>query len=135
MPPGDSPPTGRYRVEENARPHWLRTGYRFFPYAAQQSDQWWVLRFNFGFPEHEMYTLFVDGNPATDVTGNPASPAPLIASIGALRPSDSETDESTLDPDTAARVVKAVAPYADYGSEYGAPCVFCSGDRDGMTLG
>lgn len=135
MPPSGSLPTGRSSVNENAQPRWLRTGYTFFPYAAQQSDQWWVLRFNFGFPEHDMYTLFIDGSSTVDITGNPTSPIPLAASIGSLRPSDPHTDEPLLESNTAATVVGAVARYADYGSERGDPCIFCSGDHDGMERG
>jgi hypothetical protein len=39
----------------------MRTGYEFSPYAARWSDQWWVLRSNFDFPAHDLYTLFGDG--------------------------------------------------------------------------
>lgn len=95
---------------------WQRTGYRFFPYAAEQSGQWWVLRFNPGFPEHEMYTLFVDGHAAGDLT---LDPGPTLA--------------ADLTPGVATDVVRTVAGYVNYGSERGSPCDFCSGDYDGMT--
>lgn len=79
---------GSAAVDPSVRPVWRRTGYKFFPYATQQSDQWWVLRLNFGFPDHEMYTLFVDGRATLDVTGSIDHHVPLAASIGALKPFD-----------------------------------------------
>ncbi|WP_235653502.1 hypothetical protein [Mycolicibacter icosiumassiliensis] len=121
----DPPP-----IDLGVQPDWLRTGYTYFPYAAQQSGQWWVLRFNVGFPEHEMYTLFVDGHAVVDVTGSLASPIPFVAGIGSLE--RLKANEPLLDPDTAAAVVSVVAQYAGYGSEHNDPCMFCAGDRDGM---
>lgn len=100
-----------------ARQRWQRTGYRYFPYAAMQSGTWWVLRLNVGFPEHDLYTLFVDGRAAADVTLDD------IHAVGSLA------------PDLAAQVVGQVAGYVDYGSEHGDACDFCSGGRDGMTRG
>lgn len=111
----------------------MRTGYQFFPYAARQSDQWWVLRFNPGFPEHDMYTLFSDGRPVADLTGNPDASSPLIAGVASLQPYDAAADEPALDTDTAASVVSAVSSYVNYGTEHGDPCIFCSDDRDGMA--
>lgn len=118
-------------VDTSVRPLWVRTGYKFFPYAAQQADHWWVLRFNVGFPEHDMYTIFVDNQVAGDVTGDPDSSVPLIASIGAL--SSSLPQEPMLDSATARAVVDGVARFVDYGSERGESCVFCSDDRDALT--
>jgi hypothetical protein len=120
-------------VEEAAQPQWLRTGCRFFPYAARQSGQWWVLRLNHGFPEHDMYTLFVDGKPAVDVTGSADHFSALVRSIAPLRPYDSAAGEPTLQADTAATVVAAVSSYVNYGSEHDDPCMFCSDDHDGMA--
>ncbi|MCV7258801.1 hypothetical protein [Mycobacterium shimoidei] len=130
---GDELPADSSSIDKSARPHWLRTGYRFFPYAAQHDGQWWVLRFNHGFPEHDMYTLFVNGRPVADITGDPGRPAPLVASVGSLRPYDAEADEPVLEPSTAAAVVGSVARFVNYGSEHDDPCIFCSGDLDGMT--
>ncbi|ANE83522.1 hypothetical protein A7U43_27670 (plasmid) [Mycobacterium adipatum] len=118
-------------VDTSVRPSWVRTGYKFFPYAAQQADQWWVLRFNVGFPEHDMYTIFVDNQVVGDVTGDPDSSVPLIASIGALNPS--RPQEPMLDPAGARAVVEGVARFVDYGSERGDSCVFCSDNRDALT--
>lgn len=120
-------------IDKAARPHWLRTGYRFFPYAAQQSGQWWVLRLNHGFPEHDMYTLFVDGRPIADITGNLDDRFPLVASVASLKPYDGAAAEPALDAGTAAAVVSAVSRYVNYGSERDDPCIFCSDDRDGMA--
>ena len=120
-------------VEEATQPQWLRTGYKFFPYAARQSGQWWVLRLNHGFPEHDMYTLFVDGKPAVDVTGSADHSSALVRSIAPLRPYDSAAGEPTLEADTAATVVAPVSGYLNYGSEHDDPCMFCSDDHDGMA--
>lgn len=118
-------------VDANARPEWKRTGYAFFPHAARHAERWWVLRLNFGFPEHDLYTVFVDGQAAVDVTGDPNAGLPLAASIGALGPTSA--DGPVLDAGAARAVVSGVAPFADYGSEHGQPCVFCARDRDGLT--
>jgi hypothetical protein len=120
-------------IDATARPQWLRTGYKFFPYAAQQSGQWWVLRLNHGFPEHDLYTLFVDGRATADITGKPGDPSPLIAGVAALKPYEAAAAEPALDPETATAVVSTVSRYADYGSEHGEPCIFCSDDHDGMA--
>lgn len=120
-------------VDTSVRPVWNRTGYKFFPYAAEHAGQWWVLRFNAGFPEHAMYTLFVDNEVAGDVTGSAESSVPLIASIGALDPLTRDKREPKLDPATARDVVEGVARFVDYGSERADPCVFCADDRDGLT--
>ncbi|EFG78666.1 hypothetical protein HMPREF0591_1433 [Mycobacterium parascrofulaceum ATCC BAA-614] len=120
-------------IDENAQPHWFRTGYKFFPYAAHESGQWWVLRLNYGFPEHDMYTLFVDGRPAADITGSPDHPSALVRSIASLSPYGPAADEPSLEEDIAATVVGPVSRYASYGSEHDDPCIFCSVDQDGMT--
>ena len=120
-------------IDPAAHPEWLRTGYKFFPYAAQQSGHWWVLRLNVGFPEHDLYTVFVDGSATADITAGADNPSPLVASVGALKPADPSAVEVQLDPETAATVVQAVAPYVNYGSEHDDPCIFCSEDYDPMT--
>jgi hypothetical protein len=117
-------------IDTSAHPNWLRTGYKFFPYAAKQSGHWWVLRLNTGFPEHDLYTLFVDGAASVDITG--PGDTPLAASVAALTPAD-QTGDAQLDPEIAAAVVQAVAPYVNYGSEHDDECLFCSGDDDPMT--
>jgi hypothetical protein len=128
---GDQTSATNVVIDRNARPKWKRTGYKYFPYAAEQSGKWWVLRLNPAFPEHDMYTVFVDGHAAVDVTGDVHAGVPVVASVGALTPSSD--DEPALDADTAEAVVSVVSGYVDYGSEHGDPCLFCSDDRDGMT--
>jgi len=118
-------------VDLAVSPEWKRTGYKFFPFAAWQAGAWWVLRFNFGFPEHDMYTLFVDGQVTVDVTGAERSELPLVASVGALDRFPEALP--VLDGDTALNVVSQVAAYADYGSEHNDPCLFCSLEADGLT--
>jgi len=120
-------------IDTVARPRWSRTGYTFFPYAAQYSDRWWVLRLNHGFPEHAMYTVFIDGKPAVDITANSADPAPLVAGVASLRPFDRAATEPQLDAETAAAVVQAVSRYINYGSEHDDPCLLCSQDYNPMT--
>jgi hypothetical protein len=79
---------------------------------------WWVLRIN-SFPDHPLWTLFVDGRPYCDLDDLPAGwsevagpPAPMLRAP--------ELREA-LTP---------VAGYLAYGSEVGRPCdnMFCCGD-------
>lgn len=127
--------TGSARVDWSVRPVWGRTGYKFFPYATQQSDQWWVLRLNFDFPEHDLYTLFVDGRATLDVTGDINHHLPLAASVGALKPFDRQAGEPELAPELAETAVRPVAKYVVYGSEVNNPCDWCDhlADHDPMT--
>jgi hypothetical protein len=67
-------------INGDAQPHRLRTGFKCFPYAARQFGHWWVLRLNYGFPEHDMYTLFVDGEATVDITGIPDHSRALVRS-------------------------------------------------------
>lgn len=107
----------------DARPTWQRTGRREFPYAAEYLGRWWVLRFNHGFPEHDLYTLFVDGRVVLDVTGNPDSDVALVASVGALT---STAILPTLNTEVAQSILAPLAGLVNYGSEVGDPCDFCS---------
>lgn len=111
-------------VDVAARPSWCSTGDSHFPFAAWHAGRWWVLRLNHGFPEHDMYTVFIDGRAVADVTGDSNSDVALIASVGAL--STVDRDRPLLDDDVVRRVVGAVAGYAAYGSERGDPCMFCA---------
>lgn len=121
-------------VDTSVRPEWKRTGYKYFPYAAYQSGHWWVLRLNTDFPVHDMFTLFVDGCAAADVTGDANSQLPLLTTLAALKPASlDESCPATLDPDTARTIVGAVSAFADYGSETGNPCNLCADDRYGLT--
>jgi hypothetical protein len=125
----------RPAVDSSVRPAWRRTGYKFFPYATQQAGQWWVLRLNYDFPEHEMYTLFVDGRAALDVSGNVNHDMPLAASVGALKPFDPQAGEPMLTAELAQTAVEAVADYVVYGSEVQEPCDWCDhlADYDPLT--
>jgi hypothetical protein len=92
-----------------------------------------VLRLNYGFPDHDMYTLFVDGRPAVDITGSAEHSSALVRCVAALRPYDPATGEPTLQADTATTVVGTVSRYVNCGSEHGDPCIECSEDHDGMA--
>jgi hypothetical protein len=101
----------------HARPEWRRTGDTRFPVAAVVGGLWWVLRIN-SFPDHPLWTLFVDGVRRLDFDdvptswGQPADPsAPL------------------LECRTADEVVAPVKDFVAYGSEVGKPCdnPFCCG--------
>ena len=120
-------------IDTAAQPQWSRTGYKFFPYAAHHCGQWWVLRLNHGFPEHDMYTVFIDGRRAADITANPDDPSPLLAGVASLKPFDRAAAEPVLDAEIAAAVVKRVSAYVSYGSERDHPCIFCSEDYDPMV--
>ncbi|GAA2407431.1 hypothetical protein GCM10010191_14700 [Actinomadura vinacea] len=91
-------------------PDWQRTGNTRFPVAARVNDQWWVLRIN-GFPDHPLWTLFVDGARCHDVhetstlPGDPTDPSAPV-----------------LEPHTAQELLEPVQAFAVYGSEVGAPC-------------
>jgi hypothetical protein len=113
-------------INTAARPAWRRTGNKHFPFAAHHGGQWWVLRVNFGFPEHDIYTLFIDAQAAADITATPAHRKPLLASIGVLNPFHPDPTIPILDDVTATAVVNTVGSYVDYGSEHGDPCIFCS---------
>ncbi|CAM3684241.1 hypothetical protein ACXYTP_09320 [Tsukamurella ocularis] len=115
----------------SARPAWLRTGFRFFPYAAVVDGAWWVLRVNHGFPEHDLLTLFVDGAVVVDVTPGGSS-SPFDSGLARLDPLLGGR-EPLLDAATARTAIAAVAGFADYGSENGDACDFCFRDKDGYA--
>jgi hypothetical protein len=122
-------------IDTDSTPEWLRTGYTFFPYAALQAGQWWVLRINC-FPEHDLVTLFIDGSVAADVTAGPDDARPLVAGIGRLMStwSQNATELPMMSLELARRVIGAVAEFVNYGSEWGDSCIWCgSDDRDPFT--
>jgi hypothetical protein len=114
-------------VDVDVRPRWLRTGFTFFPFAAQMAGQWWVLRANYCFPEHDLCTLFIDGHAVADLTAAADDPRPLVASIAALHPITPwrDADVSAMAAELADAVVGAVGDYVVYGSESGDPCDPC----------
>lgn len=94
----------------DARPQWRRTEKTFFPYAAFVDGQWWVLRLNC-FPDHPLWTLFIDGRRRFDFDDEPTG--------WGIR----STDEAPLlDDQAASEVLTPVQGLARYGSEVGAPC-------------
>ncbi|WP_280506231.1 hypothetical protein [Nocardia farcinica] len=99
-----------------ARPRWRRTGDARFPVAARVAGKWWVLRIN-PFPDHDLWTLFVDGAARFDLTAVPESWG---------EPSQTRR---RLWPGRARRVLRPVRGFAVYGSEVGEPCdnPFCCG--------
>jgi hypothetical protein len=101
-------------------PNWLRTGYRYFPYAAWQSYQWWVLRANYCFPEHDLVTLFIGSRAVADITAADEDTRPLVASIAALDPIlPFRKREIPAMPDGLAEsAVSGVAAYVSHGSEF-----------------
>ena len=101
----------------SSRPGWSRTGDAFFPVAAVVDGAWWVLRIN-SFPDHPLWTLFVDGGRRFDLDDAPAAWGDVASPSAPTLP--------------ARDVRQALAPvqgYRAYGSEVGRPCtnMFCCG--------
>ncbi|XVQ14108.1 hypothetical protein ACQP1W_16675 [Spirillospora sp. CA-255316] len=105
--------------ELRARPRWLRTGSVYFPVAAEVGGHWWVLRIN-AFPDHPLWTLFVDGVRRFDINDAPAA--------WGRQPDPSAP---LLEARTARVVLEPVEHLAAYGSEVGDPCdgLFCCDPR------
>lgn len=99
-----------------AEPRWRRTGDPRFPVAADVAGTWWILRLN-PFPDHALWTLFIDGVVRFDLSDVPANWG---------KPSRSWR---RLDSGTARAVLTTVQDFAVYGSEVGMPCdnPFCCG--------
>jgi hypothetical protein len=123
-------------VDTDVTPRWRRTGYRYFPYAACQSGQVWVLRANYCFPEHDLCTLFIDGRAVADVTSSAEDPRPLLASIGSLKPITPEAlpEVLVMRAGLAETIVETVSGYVAHGAEWGDPCDWCLfSERDPYT--
>ncbi|MFI5718105.1 hypothetical protein [Nocardia sp. NPDC051750] len=101
----------------HGRPAWRSTGNWRFPLVAEVAGEWWVLRIN-GFPDHDLWTLFIDGVVRGDLTAVPAGWGKLDMWAA-----------PTLEPALVAAVLAPVAGFAVYGSEVGQPCdgPFCCG--------
>ncbi|WP_459547396.1 hypothetical protein [Nocardia sp. X0981] len=98
-------------------PEWKQTANPRFPLAAEMEGAWWVLRMN-SFPDHCMWTLFVDGAVRYDLEEIPAAwGRPRVGSAPMLAPA------------IAAAVLAPIAHLVVYGSEVGQPCddPFCCG--------
>lgn len=104
-------------VEFSASPAWHRSGDACFPTAARVGSDWWVLRVN-SFPDHPLWTLFINGESRFDVDDPPASWGhPASDALPALSESD------------AAAALRGLKGLTAYGSEVGRPCdnLFCCG--------
>ncbi|MFI0468646.1 MULTISPECIES: hypothetical protein [Saccharopolyspora] len=100
-----------------ARPQWRRTGDTRFPVAATVDGRSWVLRLN-SFPDHPLWTLFVDGAARFDTDSTPPTwGKPLNRAHPALAAA------------TAEEILAPVRDFVAYGSEAGTPCddPFCCG--------
>ncbi|MFJ9777925.1 hypothetical protein ACIRVF_42920 [Kitasatospora sp. NPDC101157] len=93
-----------------ARVTWHDTDTAVFPYAARADGRWLVLRLN-DFPEHPLYTLFIDAQVICDMDDVPVT--------WRLSP------RATLPVLTApgrAEVLRLMAGLGPYGAEAGTPC-------------
>ncbi|WP_219664946.1 hypothetical protein [Streptomyces bambusae] len=90
---------------------WHDTGTGVFPYAARVGEHWWVLRLN-DFPEHPLYTLFIDAQVIGDVEDDPATWQQL----------PSPATLPTLTAPERAEVLHLMAGLGPYGAEAGTPC-------------
>ncbi|MEV0696838.1 hypothetical protein AB0I53_02815 [Saccharopolyspora sp. NPDC050389] len=100
-----------------ARPQWRRTGDPRFPVAAIVDGRSWALRLN-SFPDHPLWTLFVDGARRFDIDDLPSTwgkPSPRT--------------DPPLDARTAEEILAPIRTFVAYGSEIGDPCdnPFCCG--------
>lgn len=125
---------------------WSRTGDAHFPSAVRVDGQWWVLRVN-GFPDHPLWTLFVDGvarehvedaAPGWTFDGPPLATAEqVLASAGQVLASTEQvlataeqalasTDQALA---TAEQVLAPLRGLEAFGSEDGNPCdgPYCCG--------
>jgi hypothetical protein len=96
--------------EALARPDWRSTGNRRFPLAAEVDGHWWVVRLNV-FPDHCMWTLFIDGVVRYDIEKTPPS-------WGRLHPGTAPPLDSAI----ADMVLAPIRHLLAYGSEVGRPC-------------
>jgi hypothetical protein len=91
-------------------PAWFWTGSTVFVYAAWVDERSWVLRLN-DFPEHPLYTLFIDGIVVGDLDDPPEG--------WRLRPASALP---VLDPERCAELVQSLSDLGPYGAEEGVPC-------------
>lgn len=103
--------------EVTIAPRWHATGNPYFPLAARVSDQWWVLRVN-SFPDHPLWTLFIDGQVRCDLEDTPPAWGKLSSAAAPV-----------LDVGDASDALAPVQDLIAYGSEVGCPCdnPFCCG--------
>lgn len=103
--------------EFGASPRWHRTGNACFPTAARVDGSWWVLRVN-SWPDHPLWTLFIDGRRRFDLDDAPDTWG-LVAG----------DDLPALTSAEASDALANVQAFVAYGSEVGEPCdnPFCCG--------
>lgn len=89
---------------------WYRTRIDPFHRAAWIDGRCWVLRLN-DFPEHPLYTLFVDGIVVGDLDDVPATWATFALRLLPV-----------LDDERRAAVIELMAQLGSYGAEHGQPC-------------
>ena len=95
---------------EPKNPEWHRVASAVFSFAAWVEGHCWVLRLN-DFPEHPLFTLFIDGKVEGDLDDPPQA--------WQLQPSASIP---VLDQDRRAEVLDLMRGLGPYGSEQGQPC-------------
>lgn len=110
---------GMPHPELQARPQWRRTGNAYFPSAAAVDGMWWVLRVN-SYPDHPIYTLFVNGARRFDID------------VDGIPPTWGATPDRTapsLEDQVAREILAPIENFVAYGSEVGQPCdnMFCCG--------
>ncbi len=105
------------RDELRMSPAWHRTGNPYFPTAARVEGEWWVLRVN-AFPDHPLWTLFVDGERRFDLDDQPEAWANVASN-----------DLPVLAVDVVSVALEPLVEFIAYGSEVGRPCdnPFCCG--------
>ncbi|WP_327134752.1 hypothetical protein OG311_33395 [Streptomyces sp. NBC_01343] len=89
---------------------WHDTGTSVFCHAVRADGRWWVLRLNH-FPEHPLYTLFIDAQVVGDVDDVPDG--------WRLRPGAALP---VLTAPERAEVLALMGGLGPYGAEAGAPC-------------
>ncbi len=85
---------------------WRRVRSNVFPYAALLDGGWVVLRLN-GFPDHPLYTLFVDRERFFDLD---------VLTLG------SHPEWEPLSPEERREVLTLMRGLGPYGAEVGRPC-------------
>ncbi|MCM6778412.1 hypothetical protein NDR87_32950 [Nocardia sp. CDC159] len=105
-------------MELYERPRWRRTGNAYFPVAALVDGQWWVLRIN-SFPDHPIWTLFVDAERRFDID---------IDQAPSWR-TEAEESAPVWENHIVQRILSPIQNFVAYGSEVGKPCdnLFCCG--------
>lgn len=90
---------------------WQPTAAAIYPFATRIDQQWWVLRLN-SFPDHPLYTLFVDAAVVCDVEDLRTN-----APTWNLNPTN-----PPLTPGQRAEVLSLMRGLGPYGSEVNQPC-------------